>query len=53
MEECKTFQNSKIATKIAEFVKPNAGRPKRTRVSSSGVYDKKHRAHGTARIRNS
>jgi hypothetical protein len=53
MEECKTFQNGKIVTKVAELVQPNAGRPKRIRVSSSGVYDKKHRTHGTARIRNS
>lgn len=51
VEECKIFLNSKIVAKKAELVKPNAGRPKGKRVSSSVVSNKRHKTHGTPHMR--
>jgi hypothetical protein len=50
--ECKTFLNSGIVSKKAEFVEPNAGGPQGKRVASSAASSKKQRTHGTTHVGN-
>jgi hypothetical protein len=51
MKECMAFLSCKIVKKKSELIKPDAGRPKGKRVSSSVVSNKKHRTHGTAHMK--